>query len=80
MYPLSGIRKNNFKQPRSQGLFPDLGAGREKTRLFPPHSQAREKTLGTRLNFKNIFCFNSPDLKALSGIVFFQYVQPLYLL
>ena len=38
-------------QPRSQGLFPELGAGRP-----PPSPQAREKALGTRL-----FCLVGGD-------------------
>ena len=39
---LSGAKIELICQPRSQGLFPSLGAGREKT-------LAREKTLGMRL-------------------------------
>ena len=38
-----------LSQPRSQGLFPYLGAGQERVRIFPPCPQDREKALGMRL-------------------------------
>ena len=56
-----------YDQPRSQDLFPGLGAGRAWPFPAPPRPQAREKVLGTRLRYdevswyrKNVRCSQDP--------------------